>query len=96
MIGGLAARAIVFGHIGTGNLHINVLGPEPGDETADEAVLRLAAAHGGTISAEHGIGHAKVPLLHLSRSPAEIAAMRAIKSALDPAGILNPGVLFAD
>lgn len=96
VVGGLAARAIVFGHLGAGNLHVNVLGPEPGDETADEAVLRLAAAHGGTISAEHGIGHAKVSLLQLSRSPAEIAAMRAIKSALDPAGILNPGVLFAD
>lgn len=92
----LAVRVIVFGHIGAGNLHVNVLGPDPGDETADEAVLRLVAAHGGTISAEHGIGHAKAPLLHLSRTPAEITAMRAIKSALDPAGILNPGVLFAD
>lgn len=91
----LDARAIVFGHIGAGNLHVNVLGPDPGDETADEAVLRLAAAHGGTISAEHGIGRAKVRLLHLSRTPAEIAAMRAIKSALDPAGIFNPGVLLA-
>ena len=89
------ARAIVFGHIGVGNLHVNLLGPDPDDSTADDAVLRLAAAHGGTISAEHGIGHAKTALLHLSRSPAEVAAMRAIKSALDPAGLLNPGVLLA-
>ncbi len=87
------ARAIVFGHIGVGSLHVNVLGPGPGDDSVDEAVLRLAAEHGGTISAEHGIGRAKVAMLHLSRSPAEIAAMRAIKRALDPAGLLNPGVL---
>ena len=89
------AKAIVFGHIGVGNVHVNVLGPEPGDNSVDEAVLGLAAAHGGTISAEHGIGHAKAALLHLSRSRAEIAAMRAVKSALDPAGLLNPGVLLA-
>jgi len=88
------ARAIVFGHIGAGNLHVNVLGPEPDDDSVDDAVLRLAAEHGGTISAEHGIGRAKTAVLHLSRSAAEIAAMRAVKSALDPAGLLNPGVLF--
>ena len=93
--GGPAARAIVFGHIAAGNLHVNVLGPAPDDDAVDDAVLALAAAHGGTISAEHGIGRAKAAVLHLSRSPAEIAAMRAIKSGLDPAGLLNPGVLFA-
>src|ERR1700722_18900452 len=87
------ARAIVFGHIGAGNLHVNVLGPAP-DDGVDDAVLRLAAEHGGTISAEHGIGRAKAAVLHLSRSAAEIVAMRAIKSAFDPAGLLNPGVLF--
>jgi FAD/FMN-containing dehydrogenase len=88
------ARAIVFGHIGAGNLHVNVLGPAPDDDRVDEAVLRLAAEHGGTISAEHGIGRAKAAVLHVSRSAAEIGAMRAVKSALDPAGLLNPGVLF--
>jgi FAD/FMN-containing dehydrogenase len=92
--GGPDCQVIVFGHIGMGNLHINVLGPDPADEAVDEAVLRLAAAAGGTISAEHGIGRAKAGLLGLSRSAAEIAAMRAVRSALDPAGILNPGVLF--
>jgi FAD/FMN-containing dehydrogenase len=96
--GGRAARpeprVFVFGHISTGNLHVNVLGPDPGDDAVDEAVMRLAAAHGGTISAEHGIGRAKAALLHLSRSPAEIAAMRAVKAALDPGGLLNPGVLL--
>jgi FAD/FMN-containing dehydrogenase len=88
------ARAIVFGHIGAGNLHVNVLGPAPDDDSLDDAVFRLAAEHGGTISAEHGIGRAKAAVLHLSRSAAEIAAMRAVKSAFDPAGLLNPGVLF--
>jgi FAD/FMN-containing dehydrogenase len=58
-------------------------------------VLRLVAGAGGSISAEHGIGRAKAPWLHLTRSPVEIAAMRALKAALDPAGRLNPGVLFA-
>ena len=91
---GAAARIFVFGHIGAGNLHVNVLGPDPADDAVDETVMRLAAAHGGTISAEHGIGRAKAPLLHLSRSPQEIAAMRAVKAALDPDGMLNPGVLL--
>jgi FAD/FMN-containing dehydrogenase len=87
-------KGIIFGHIGAGNLHVNVLGADPDDDTVDDAVLALAAATGGTISAEHGIGRAKAPVLHLSRSPAEIAAMRAVKSGLDPAGLLNPGVLL--
>ena len=89
-----APRVFVFGHIGAGNLHVNVLGPDPADGAVDEAVMRLAAAHGGTISAEHGIGRAKAALLHLSRSQPEIAAMRAVKAALDPDGLLNPGVLL--
>ena len=91
---GRAARVFVFGHIGAGNLHVNVLGPDPADAAVDEAVMRLAAAHGGTISAEHGIGRAKAALLPLSRSQPEIAAMRAVKAALDPDGLLNPGVLL--
>jgi FAD/FMN-containing dehydrogenase len=88
-------RVFVFGHIGAGNLHVNVLGPDPADGAVDEAVMRLAAVHSGTISAEHGIGRAKAGLLHLSRSQQEIAAMRAVKAALDPDGLLNPGVLLA-
>ncbi len=85
---------IAFGHVAVGNLHVNVLGPAPGDEAVDEAVSRLAAAHGGSVSAEHGVGRAKARWLGLTRSAAEIAMMRAIKSALDPAGLFNPGVLF--
>jgi FAD/FMN-containing dehydrogenase len=68
----------------------------PDDERVDEAVLTLVAELGGSISAEHGIGAAKKRWLHLNRSDAEIAAMRAIKRALDPHDILNPHVLLPD
>lgn len=85
----------VFGHLAEGNLHVNVVGPERDDSTVDEAVFRLVAAHGGSISAEHGIGVAKAQWLELSRSAAEIAAMRRIKRALDPDDLLNPGVLLS-
>jgi FAD/FMN-containing dehydrogenase len=57
-------------------------------------VLRLVASMDGSISAEHGIGRAKAPWLALTRTPTELSAMRAIKTALDPGGILNPGVIF--
>jgi FAD/FMN-containing dehydrogenase len=85
---------VLFGHVGDGNLHVNIVGPPPEDETIDEAVLRLVAALHGSISAEHGIGRAKTHWLELSRTPAELAAMRAVKAALDPSGLLNPGVIF--
>jgi FAD/FMN-containing dehydrogenase len=89
------ARVVLFGHLGDGNVHVNVLGPDPEDETVDEAVLRLAAACEGTISAEHGVGVAKARFLGLVRAEGELHAMRAIKRALDPQGILNPGVVLA-
>ncbi len=89
-----AAETILYGHLGDGNVHVNVLGPAPDDERVDEAVLRLVADHGGSISAEHGVGVAKRDHLHLSRGPGEIAAMRRLKAALDPAGILNPGCVL--
>ncbi|MCW2622049.1 MAG: linked oxidase domain protein [Frankiales bacterium] len=86
----------VYGHLGDGNVHVNVLGPAPDDDRVDEAVLRLAAGLDGSIGAEHGIGRQKRRWLHLSRSPAELAAMHAVKAALDPTGLLNPGVLLPD
>src|SRR6266496_2467935 len=89
-----AARVICFGHLAEANLHVNVLSAETLAEPVTDAVLRTVAAHGGSISAEHGIGRAKSGWLSLTRSPAEIAVMRAIKTALDPRGLLNPGVLF--
>jgi FAD/FMN-containing dehydrogenase len=86
------SRLVVWGHLGDGNLHVNVLGPAPGEDAVDARVLELAVACGGTVSAEHGIGVHKVAALRLSRSAAELHAMRAVKRALDPTGILNPGV----
>jgi FAD/FMN-containing dehydrogenase len=91
-----AARVILFGHLADGNVHVNVLGLEPDDYTVDEAILRLAADCDGTISAEHGVGVAKARWLELVRSPGELRAMAAIKRALDPDGMLNPGVVLAD
>ncbi len=95
-------EVVWFGHIGDGNLHINVLKPE--DMAQDEFVRQceqvtklLAAAlerHGGSISAEHGIGLVKKPYLSSTRSEAEIALMRGIKRVLDPNGVMNPGKLF--
>ena len=87
-------RVFLFGHVGDGNVHVNVVGPAEEDDSVDEAVLRLVVASGGSISAEHGIGTAKKRLLHLDRSEAEIAAFRAVKRALDPQAILNPNVLL--
>lgn len=90
----------LFGHLGDGNLHVNVVGGgEPTHHRSgldlDAAVLGLVADSNGSISAEHGIGRHKAPWLHLARSPAELATFVRLKAALDPAGILNPGVLVA-
>lgn len=92
--GSPGARVILYGHVGDGNLHVNILGPAPEDEAADDAVLRRAIELGGSISSEHGIGTAKVRWLEADRRPSDVAAMRAIKRALDPRNMLNPGVLF--
>lgn len=89
------AQVWLFGHVGDGNLHVNVTGVPPQDDALDDAVLGLVVSMGGCISAEHGIGTAKARHLALDRSPAELAAMRAVKHALDPDGIMNPNVLFA-
>jgi FAD/FMN-containing dehydrogenase len=96
-------EVVWFGHIGDGNLHINVLKP-PSLSDADfiaqcEHVTKLLAQtlqrHGGSISAEHGIGLVKRAYLESTRSAAEIALMRGVKTVFDPNGILNPGKLFA-
>lgn len=90
------AAAYLFGHLGDGNVHVNVLGPDGAqpNEQVDGAVLRHVAALGGSISAEHGIGTAKRDWLHLNRSAAELATFEAIKLALDPKRTLNPAVLL--
>jgi FAD/FMN-containing dehydrogenase len=90
-----SGRTVLFGHLAEGNVHANLLDLAPAEEDAAvDRVLRLVAGAGGSISSEHGIGRAKAPWLHLTRSPAELTAMRAVKKALDPTGILNPGVMF--
>jgi glycolate oxidase len=90
----------VFGHLGDGNLHVNIMyrrGNPAECKAAERAVQRLmetVVALGGAISGEHGIGLAKSPFLRLQHSPAQVKAMRAVKRALDPRGILNPGKMF--
>jgi FAD/FMN-containing dehydrogenase len=95
-------RVNCFGHVGDGNLHWNVF-PMPGRTRADHegdrdaikaAVHDLVHALGGSVSAEHGVGRLKVADLERYADPAKLAAMRAIKGALDPAGIMNPGVIL--
>ena len=86
----------LYGHVCEGNLHIGVIGPAPDDEAVDDAVLRLTIELGGAVSAEHGIGVAKVGWLEADRGTADVAAMRAIKEALDPGWVLNPGVLLRE
>jgi len=89
------ARVVLFGHLAEGNLHVNIL--DAGDESASvrEHILQATIELGGTISAEHGIGVAKVDWLERQKGPAAYGAMRAIKKALDPKNQLNPGVLLA-
>jgi glycolate oxidase len=89
-----------FGHAGDGNIHVNVMIDKdvPGmDEKAHEAireVFQAALDLGGTMSGEHGVGLAKQPYIPLELKPEQIAAMQAIKKALDPNNILNPGKMF--
>jgi FAD/FMN-containing dehydrogenase len=92
----------LFGHVGDGNLHLNIMKPAALSNVeffarakdVDHAVFALVAQHHGSISAEHGIGLLKKNYLHYTRSSAEIATMRSVKLALDPHGILNPGKIF--
>jgi FAD/FMN-containing dehydrogenase len=93
-----AALPVLFGHLAEGNVHLNLLGADADDADGrvTGAVLELVARHGGSISAEHGIGRAKRRWLPLTRGPADLAAMRAVKHALDPLGVLSPGRLLPD
>ena len=88
------SRTFVFGHVADGNMHVNVVGGRGDDDLLTERVLTEVVRSGGSISAEHGIGRAKREWLHLSRSSSEIDAMSAIKRALDPDGVMNPGVVL--
>jgi FAD/FMN-containing dehydrogenase len=86
------AALIAFGHLAEGNLHLNHLHARDTTRLAD-TVLAEVARLGGTISAEHGIGIAKARWLPLIRRDGDLAAQRSIRAALDPRGIMNPGVL---
>src|SRR5690606_15054970 len=89
-----------FGHLADGNLHVNIMYHQavPAERRAAEKavkqLMKKVVALGGAISGEHGIGLAKTPFLRLQHSPAQIRAMQAVKHALDPNGILNPGKMF--
>lgn len=89
-----------FGHAADGNFHVNIMyhredaGESRRARAAVERLMRKVVSLGGTISGEHGVGLAKTPFLRIDRSDAEVAAMLAIKNALDPRGILNPGKIF--
>ena len=83
-----------FGHLAEGNVHVQLNGPAADDHGPTEVVLKAVADLGGSVSSEHGVGRAKPEFLALSRSPGEIGVMRKVKTAIDPGGLLNPGVLF--
>jgi FAD/FMN-containing dehydrogenase len=96
------ARISVFGHVGDGNLHYDVLCPEGADlktflgrwEAGSRIVHDIVARYDGSISAEHGLGRLKTDEARRYKSEVEIETLQAVRRALDPLGILNPGVLF--
>jgi glycolate oxidase len=91
-----------FGHAGDGNIHVNVLVDRsvPGEaqkaEAAIEAVFKVALELGGTMSGEHGVGITKAPYIPMELDPAAVEYMRAIKRALDPNNVLNPGKILLE
>ena len=95
-------RIDAFGHVGDGNIHYDILSPPGGDpavhnglrDQAEHVVHDIVASLGGSISAEHGLGTMKTAEAAAYKSPVELAALRAIRSALDPQRIMNPRVLF--
>jgi glycolate oxidase subunit GlcD len=95
-------EVVWFGHIGDGNLHLNILKPDAlaRDEfvakctTVNDKIFTVVKKYSGSISAEHGVGLSKKPYLSYSRSEAEIGFMKAIKIVFDPNGIMNPGKIF--
>ncbi len=92
-------RAVPFGHLGDGNIHFNLEQPEGADGAAflarDHAIMDtvndVVRRFDGSFSAEHGVGQLKPYMMPDWRGGAELAAMRAIKTALDPKGLMNPG-----
>lgn len=90
-----ALQLVVFGHVGDGNIHFNVLGAEAQAKAAiNRAVHDVVASYRGSISAEHGIGSYRVAELAHYKQPAQLKLMQTIKRALDPHGLLNPGKIL--
>jgi FAD/FMN-containing dehydrogenase len=89
------AIPVLFGHVGEGNLHLNILRCDlTGERGLYSAMMALIARHGGNVSSEHGVGTRKRDYLSMARTEADIAAMRTVKAAFDPTGYLNRAVLF--
>jgi FAD/FMN-containing dehydrogenase len=86
-------RAVVFGHVAEGNLHVDVAGPSFDDFAVDELVYKLAAKFQGSVASEHGVGRVKPHLLPLVRQQSYLDTLKCVKSAWDPNWLLNPGVL---
>ena len=101
MLGFFGVPIVNFGYAGDGNIHVNVMVDlaQPGMEATVQQVLqeifRATVGLGGAVSGEHGIGTAKAPYIGLELDAPTLAAMRAIKAALDPHNIMNPGKVFA-
>jgi glycolate oxidase len=94
-------NSVCYGHLGDGNLHINVMKEQISDEDWNTKIndgigeiFKLTVSLGGTLSGEHGIGIAKRPYMPIAMREANLSLMRGIKKAFDPAGILNPGKIF--
>ena len=90
-------KTLIFGHVGDGNLHVTTTAGAADPQQSDAVnalVYKLTGANQGSISAEHGIGMLKRPYLSYSRSEADLALMRTLKTALDPNSILSPGRIF--
>jgi glycolate oxidase len=94
-------NSVCYGHLGDGNLHVNVMKEHISDEDWNTKVVdgigevfKLTVSLGGTLSGEHGIGIAKKPYMPIAMGEANLVVMRGIKKAFDPNGILNPGKIF--
>jgi glycolate oxidase len=92
---------VCYGHLGDGNLHVNILKGNISDDDWNTKIVngiaeifKLTVSLGGTLSGEHGIGIAKKPYMSIAMSEANLALMRGIKRVFDPNGILNPGKIF--
>jgi glycolate oxidase len=95
-------KSVCYGHVGDGNLHVNVIKGDLSDEDWNEKlpqgireIFQLCVKLGGTLSGEHGIGWVQKPYMNIAFNETQMRLMREIKHVFDPRGILNPGKIFA-